>query len=41
MQRLAEFSRAAIALEGEYPDLLRTQPGRDSWLAVMLTPKTT
>lgn len=35
MQRLAEFSRAAV-VEGEYPDLFRTQPWRDAWLADML-----
>src|SRR5437667_8435924 len=36
MQRLAEVARAAIVVEGDYPDLFRTQPGRGSWLAVML-----
>lgn len=33
MQRLAEVARAAIVVEGDYPDLFRTQPGRGSWLA--------
>jgi ERCC4-type nuclease len=33
MQRLAEAGRAAIVVEGDYPDLFRTQPGRGSWLA--------
>jgi ERCC4 domain len=36
MQRLAEVGRAAIVVEGDYPDLFRTQPGRGSWLADML-----
>jgi hypothetical protein len=36
MQRLAEAGRAALVVEGEYPDLFRTQPGRGSWLADML-----
>ncbi len=36
MQRLAEVGRAAVVVEGEYPDLFRTQPGRGSWLADML-----
>ena len=38
MQRLAEAGRraAAIVVEGDYPDLFRTQPGRGSWLADML-----
>ena len=36
MQRLAEVPRAAIVVEGDYPDLFRTQPGRGSWLADML-----
>lgn len=36
MQGLAEMSRAAIVVEGDYPDLFRTQPGRGSWLADML-----
>jgi hypothetical protein len=33
---LAEVVRAAIVVEGDYPDLFRTQPGRGSWLADML-----
>ena len=33
MQRLAEVARAAIVVEGDYPDLFGTQPGRGSWLA--------
>jgi ERCC4 domain-containing protein len=37
MQRLAEVARAAIVVEGDYPDLFRTQPGRGSWLADMLS----
>lgn len=36
MQRLAELPKAAIVVEGDYPDLFRTQPGRASWLADML-----
>ncbi len=36
MQRLAEVGRGAIVVEGDYPDLFRTQPGRGSWLADML-----
>jgi ERCC4-type nuclease len=37
MQRLAESrGRAAVVVEGDYPDLFRTQPGRGSWLADML-----
>jgi Integrase core domain len=36
MQRLAEAGRVAIVVEGDYPDLFRTQPGRGSWLADML-----
>jgi hypothetical protein len=36
MQRLAELPRAAVVVEGDYPDLFRTQPGRGSWLADML-----
>ncbi len=36
LQRLAETARAAIVVEGDYPDLFRTQPGRGSWLADLL-----
>ena len=36
LQRLAELPRAAIVVEGDYPDLFRTQPGRGSWLADIL-----
>ena len=36
MQRLAEVARAAIVVDGDYPDLFRTQPDRGSWLADML-----
>ena len=36
MQRLAEVGRCAIVVEGDYPNLFRTQPGRGSWLADML-----
>ncbi len=36
LQRLAELPRAAIVVEGDYPDLFRTQPGHGSWLADML-----
>ncbi len=36
MQRLAEIGRGAIVVEGDYPDLVRTQPSRGSWLAEML-----
>jgi hypothetical protein len=36
LQRLAEVARAAIVVEGDYPDLFRTQPVRGSWLADML-----
>lgn len=33
LQRLSELPRAAVVVEGDYPDLFRTQPGRGSWLA--------
>ena len=36
MQRLAEIGHAAIVVEGDYPDLFRSQPGRGSWLADVL-----
>lgn len=36
MQRLAEVERGAVVVEGDYPDLFRTQPGRSPWLADML-----
>ena len=36
VQKLAEVGRAAVVVEGGYPDLFRTQPGRGSWLADML-----
>ncbi len=36
IQRLAELARAAVVVEGDYPDLIRTQPGRGSWLGDML-----
>ncbi len=36
LQRLAELPKAAIVVEGDYPDLFRTQLGRGSWLADML-----
>jgi hypothetical protein len=36
LQRLAGVGRSAIVVEGDYPDLFRTQPGRGSWLADML-----
>ena len=36
MQRLVDVGRCAIVVEGDYPDLFRTQPGRGSWLADML-----
>ena len=36
LQRLVECKRAAVVVEGDYPDLFRTQPGRGSWLADML-----
>lgn len=36
LQRLAELPRAAIVVEGDYPDLFRTQAGRGPWLADML-----
>ena len=36
LQRLAQAGRpAAVVVEGDYPDLFRTQPGRGSWLADM------
>jgi hypothetical protein len=35
MQRLSGRP-AAVVVEGDYPDLFRTQPGRGSWLADML-----
>ena len=37
LQRLAEEeSAAAVVVEGDYPDLFRTQASRGSWLADML-----
>jgi ERCC4 domain-containing protein len=36
MQRLAEVGRCAIVVEGGYPNLFKTQPGRGAWLADML-----
>jgi hypothetical protein len=37
LQRLAEQGvAAAVVVEGDYPDLFRSQPGRGSWLADML-----
>lgn len=37
LQRLAEQDHAAaVVVEGDYPDLFRTQPRRGSWLADML-----
>lgn len=36
MQRLTEAGRGAVVVEGDYPDLFRTQPGRGSWLADVL-----
>ncbi|MBJ7610768.1 MAG: hypothetical protein DLM67_22130 [Candidatus Nephthysia bennettiae] len=36
MRRLAEAGRSAVVVEGDYPDLFRTQPGRGAWLAEML-----
>lgn len=36
LQRLAEVGRSAVVVEGDYPDLFRTQPGRGAWLADML-----
>jgi hypothetical protein len=36
LQRLAETDRAAVVVEGDYPDLFRTQPGCGSPLADML-----
>jgi hypothetical protein len=37
MQRLGELGLpAAVVVEGDYPDLYRTQAGRGSWLADML-----
>jgi hypothetical protein len=37
LQRLAEAGvAAAVVVEGDYPDLFRTQAGRGSWLADML-----
>jgi hypothetical protein len=32
----AESGHAVVVVEGNYPDLFRTQPGRSSWLADML-----
>jgi hypothetical protein len=34
--RVPRGRAAAIVVEGDYPDLFRTQPGRGSWLADML-----
>lgn len=36
LQRLTEVPRAAVVVEGDYPDLFRSQPGRGAWLADML-----
>lgn len=36
MQRLAAGQSAAVVVEGTYPELLRSHPGRASWLADML-----
>jgi hypothetical protein len=36
LQRLAETGRSAVVVEGDYPELFRTQPGRGSWLADVL-----
>jgi hypothetical protein len=36
LQRLAEVGRSAVVVEGDYPDLFRTQPRRGAWLADML-----
>ena len=36
LQRLAELPRAAVVVEGDYPELFRSQPGRGAWLADML-----
>ncbi len=36
MQRLAEAGRSAVVVEGEYPELFRTQLDRGSWLGDML-----
>jgi ERCC4-type nuclease len=36
MQRLAEVPRAAVAVEGKYPDLFRLHPGRGARLASMI-----
>ena len=36
MQRLAELPRAAVVVEGDYPDLFRLYPARGAWLAAML-----
>jgi ERCC4-type nuclease len=36
LQRLAETGRSAVVVEGDYPELFRTQPGRGSWFADVL-----
>lgn len=36
LQRLSEVGRSAVVVEGDYPGLFRTQPGRGAWLADML-----
>lgn len=36
MQKLAGEPLAAVVVEGTYPELFRTQPGRGAWLADML-----
>ncbi len=33
LQRLADVGSVAVVVEGDYPDLFRTQPGRGAWLA--------
>lgn len=36
LQKLAELPVAAVVVEGGYPDVFRTQPGRGAWMAAML-----
>jgi hypothetical protein len=36
LQRLAEAPLAAVVVEGDYPDVFRSQPSRGAWLADML-----
>lgn len=36
LQRLAELPRSAVVVEGSYPELFRSNPGRRAWMAAMI-----